>query len=72
MYSIELDNNQVMSVDAEQALAFINAGMTVYKTTVVPVTKGELEQVIADKKASTLEVTAQPENIQLALITPAD
>ena len=72
MYSIELDNNQVMSVDVEQALAFINAGMTVYKTTVVPVTKDELEQVIANKKASNLEVMAQPENIQSVLITPAD
>lgn len=72
MYSIELDNNQVMSVDAEQALAFINAGMTVYKTTVVPVTKGELEQVIADKKAGPLEVIAQPESVQSVLITPAD
>lgn len=72
MYSVELDNNQVMSVDAEQALAFINAGMTVYKTTVVPVTKDELEQVIANKKASTLEVMAQPESMQSALITPAD
>mgnify|MGYP001360991838 CR=1 FL=1 len=72
MYSVELDNNQVMSVDAEQALAFINAGMTVYKTTVVPVTKDELEQVIANKKASALEVMAQPENVQSVLITPAD
>ena len=72
MSSVELDNNQVMSVDAEQALAFINAGMTVYKTTVVPVTKDELEQVIANKKASALEVMAQPENVQSVLITPAD
>ena len=72
MYSVELDNNQVMSVDAEQALAFIHAGMTVYKTTVVPLTKDELEQVIANKKASALEVMAQPENVQSVLITPAD
>lgn len=71
MYSIELDNNQVMSVDAEQALAFINAGMTVYKTTVVPVTKDELEQAIADKNARTVEIMAQPENVQSMLITPA-
>ena len=71
MYSIELDNNQVMSVDAEQALAFINAGMTVYKTTVVPVTKDELEQAIAAKNAEIVEIMSQPENIQSMLITPA-
>ena len=72
MYSVELDNNQVMSVDAEQALAFINAGMTVYKTTVVPVTEEELEQAVANKKASNIEVTAQPESMQSMLITPAN
>lgn len=72
MYSVELDNNQVMSVDAEQALAFINAGMTVYKTTVVPVAKEELEQAIAAKNARTVEIMAQPESMQSMLITPTD
>lgn len=72
MYSIELDNNQMMSVDAEQALAFINAGMTVYKTTVAPVTKEELEQAIANTKASNVEVMEQPESMQSMLITPSN
>ena len=72
MYSIELDNNQVMSVDAEQAMTFLNAGMTVYKTTVVPVTKDEIEQAIAAKNAKTVEIMAQPESMQSMLITPAD
>lgn len=71
MYSIELADNQVLSVDAEQAMTFFNAGMTVYKTTLVPVTKDELEQAIAAKNARSVAIMAQPENTQSMLITPA-
>ena len=53
-------------------MTFLNAGMTVYKTTVVPVTKDELEQAIAAKNAKTVEIMAQPESMQSMLITPAD
>lgn len=70
MYSIELADNQVLSIDAEQAMTFFNAGMTVYKTVIVPVTKEELEQAIAAKNASIIEAIAQPENAQSMLITP--